>query len=43
MVSVERMGQYISGVPREKQDGIQQVWTLGTLKFYMTGKIDEFC
>ena len=25
MVSVERMGQYISGVPREKQDGIQQV------------------
>ena len=25
MVSVERMGQYISGVPTEKQDGIKQV------------------
>ena len=27
MVSVERMGQYITGVPTEKQAGIKQVWT----------------
>lgn len=31
MVSVERMGQYISGVPTESQGGIKQVWTTNLL------------
>ena len=33
MVSVERMGQYIHGVPTEKQDGIKQVYTIKLLNW----------
>ncbi len=35
MVSVERMGQYIDGVPTEKQDGIKRVCTTKSLNSYL--------